>query len=149
MSFDYVEPNTETWTRGWGHTNDFGDVLSVLKEVKIKTRDNADATERWGRDVDSTMIAAGGVYGEDSCIGDSGGPLTIESHTDSAVKLVGIVSWGAVPCGQANMPGIYSRLSAFKLFLENHCKRTHHRPVNFTENQFSIFNIEKFYSQCA
>jgi secreted trypsin-like serine protease len=149
ISFDYVEANTETWVRGWGEQND-GDSSPVLSELKIKTWDNAVANQTMltlnplGK-VDHTMIAAGGVNGEDACQGDSGGPLTIESNTSSTVKLVGVVSWGVNPCGMPNIPGIYSRLSASKIFIENRCTRNQTQPLDFAGNQSS----NNDFSQCA
>lgn len=45
--------------------------------------------------------------GESACSGDSGGPLV-----NSGV-VVGIVSWGLTPCGVANAPSVYGRVSAY------------------------------------
>lgn len=45
--------------------------------------------------------------GVSACSGDSGGPLV-----QGAVQ-VGVVSWGFMPCGSANAPSVYVRVSAF------------------------------------
>ncbi|XP_065366140.1 lectizyme-like [Calliphora vicina] len=47
-----------------------------------------------------------------ACSNDSGGPLVIE-HEGAPSELVGIVSWGYIPCGLAKLPSIYVRVSAF------------------------------------
>ncbi|XP_061394332.1 lectizyme [Musca vetustissima] len=47
-----------------------------------------------------------------ACNGDSGGPLVIE-HENAPSELIGIVSWGYIPCGLANLPSIYTRVSAY------------------------------------
>jgi secreted trypsin-like serine protease len=135
VAFNFVAGNTETWARGWGSVVDYEERLSpVLKEIKLTTWNNTRANrtmtayfERF--EVDHTMMAAGGVKDEDACFGDSGGPLTVESKSRSFEKLVGIVSWG-VGCGKANMPGIYTRLSAVKDFIENHCQRSQNRTFD-------------------
>lgn len=50
--------------------------------------------------------------GISACNGDSGGPLVIEKE-DATSELIGIVSWGYIPCGLANLPSIYTRVSAY------------------------------------
>ncbi|KAJ9061691.1 Testisin [Entomophthora muscae] len=53
----------------------------------------------------------------DSCQGDSGGPLI--ARVCGHWILVGIVSFGQ-SCGLATAPGIYTRVSAFPLFIKDH-----------------------------
>mmetsp|Transcript_806 Transcript_806/g.1847 ORF Transcript_806/g.1847 Transcript_806/m.1847 type:complete len:377 (-) Transcript_806:150-1280(-) len=69
------------------------------------------------------MIAAGGYdpinpsmlcayeEGEDTCGGDSGGPLFLQGNTTEEDSLVGLVSWG-YECG-GDTPGVYTRISYF------------------------------------
>ncbi|CAK4622374.1 hypothetical protein LEN26_008787 [Aphanomyces euteiches] len=116
VSFETVGVGVDTWVRGWGTTSSGGIKSPVLKELKIKTWDNADAAKALSpSEMDETMLAAGGVEGEDSCQGDSGGPLTIEDA--AGVRLVGAVSWGD-GCAQLNKPGVYARLSSARSFIE-------------------------------
>ena len=49
--------------------------------------------------------------GEDSCSGDSGGPLFLKGNDVSDDSLVGLVSWGYT-CG-GSTPGVYTRISYF------------------------------------
>jgi secreted trypsin-like serine protease len=44
--------------------------------------------------------------------GDSGGPL-VQELPDGSRELIGIVSWGVIPCGQSNAPSVYTRVSAY------------------------------------
>lgn len=62
-----------------------------------------------------TEICAGipKIGGKDACNGDSGGPLYGPDGTQ-----VGIVSRG-FGCGLAEYPGVYTRVSAFKKFIED------------------------------
>ncbi|MGE0501914.1 MAG: serine protease [Rhizobiaceae bacterium] len=69
--------------------------------------------------LDETMLCAGTRSGkEDSCVGDSGGPLMIAAN-DGPVQ-VGIVSWGVspsdapLPCGIEGAYGVYSRVGTLR-----------------------------------
>ena len=61
------------------------------------------------------MLCAGGVRGEDSCWGDSGGPLTYKTRGQHI--LIGAVSWG-VECGLENKYGVYSSISYYRDWIE-------------------------------
>ena len=58
---------------------------------------------REGVQLKNGQICAGGVKGQDSCRGDSGGPLmTVDDTTDPLrpyYYLAGLVSFGPSPCG--------------------------------------------------
>lgn len=51
--------------------------------------------------------------GISACSGDSGGPLSQNE------ELVGIVSWGFIPCGLPNSPSFYVRVSAYIPWINN------------------------------
>ena len=53
-----------------------------------------------------------------ACNGDSGGPLVVE-HENAPSELIGIVSWGYIPCGLAQMPSVYTRVSAYVDWVRN------------------------------
>uniref|UniRef100_A0A182YGK7 Uncharacterized protein n=1 Tax=Anopheles stephensi TaxID=30069 RepID=A0A182YGK7_ANOST len=62
-----------------------------------------------------SQLCAGGEAGKDSCQGDSGGPLT-GIHTAGGVQywyLIGLVSFGPTPCGQAGWPGVYTKVDQY------------------------------------
>lgn len=72
------------------------------------------------------QICAGSPQGgKDSCQGDSGGPL-FHSETDasgaSVVTLEGIVSYGQ-GCAQADRPGVYTRVSAYRDWIANNLEQ--------------------------
>ena len=60
-------------------------------------------------------------------IGDSGGPLMlvtapngiIDNGTPELDYLVGIVSFGPMPCGAQGIPGVYTRVSSFSEWIIN------------------------------
>ncbi|XP_055921672.1 lectizyme-like [Eupeodes corollae] len=49
--------------------------------------------------------------GISACNGDSGGPL-VQYGKGGKTQLIGIVSWGYVPCGAKNQPSVYTHTSA-------------------------------------
>lgn len=56
-------------------------------------------------------------YGEDTCAGDSGGPIFMGDGTQNDRPQVGITSYGYV-CGDPGKPGIYTRVSKFLTWIE-------------------------------
>ena len=51
-----------------------------------------------------------GGAGHDACTGDSGGPL------GDRTTVYGIVSFGK-GCGEPNVPGVYTRISAYRTWI--------------------------------
>lgn len=101
---------------GWGKDNPFGSsgarILQTVKTEIVKWEkckqtlpDNAPLHEY---NVCSDSLESG----ISACNGDSGGPL-VRQIPGVRSELVGIVSWGYVPCGLANMPSVYTRVSAY------------------------------------
>lgn len=64
------------------------------------------------------QMCVGGIIGEDSCGGDSGGPLMkVLSDEGPRYYLIGIVSFGAKACGASRTPAIYSRVAAYTTWI--------------------------------
>ncbi|KAF7412582.1 hypothetical protein HZH66_001478 [Vespula vulgaris] len=51
------------------------------------------------------------------CHGDSGGPLVLKKSS-KVFEIVGIVSWGILPCNTRNTPSIYTKVSAFSDWIQ-------------------------------
>ncbi|XP_052835982.1 LOW QUALITY PROTEIN: anionic trypsin [Drosophila gunungcola] len=72
---------------------------------------------RSGLQLHETNLCTGPLTGGVSiCTADSGGPLIqqcCEEHFEQANIVIGIVSWGKMPCGQKNAPSVFVRVSAF------------------------------------
>lgn len=73
-----------------------------------------------GRNIDETNICAGGEEDEDSCKGDSGGPLIAKVKVVNEDKseedfyyLAGIVSFGSSDCGKKGVPGVYTNVAHY------------------------------------
>ena len=59
------------------------------------------------------QVCAKGDRGTDSCSGDSGGPLMVQTAGDqSRWFLTGVVSFGTNEC-DSSLPGVYTDIAAF------------------------------------
>ncbi|EDW45896.1 GM26738 [Drosophila sechellia] len=99
---------------GWGSTSttntaSYPSTLQVATNVPIISLSSCEsALGTKGSDVHSTNLCTGPLTGGVSiCTSDSGGPL-VQGNV-----LIGIVSWGKLPCGQANSPSVYVQVSSF------------------------------------
>ncbi|XP_064541928.1 trypsin [Drosophila montana] len=99
---------------GWGSTSttntaSYPSVLQVAANVPIISLASCEsALGSKGKDVHSTNVCTGPLTGGVSiCTSDSGGPLVQDN------VLIGIVSWGKLPCGQVNSPSVYVQVSSF------------------------------------
>lgn len=91
---------------GWGAMKTGGKASSVLVKVSlpIVSRKTCRDIFRYIRSITDRMICAGYMHGgQDTCDGDSGGPLTVNG------TLYGIVSWG-YKCGEPFYPGVYTNV---------------------------------------
>nr|BAR45590.1 complement factor B-1 [Hasarius adansoni] len=123
------------WATGWGHegvvsaaVNERLKSSQILKElllpIQSKQRctqsllDNKVATDHF---TDRMFCAGDGKRGNDTCKGDSGGPL-MQSQLNSEGYLfwtqVGIVSWG-IGCGKENTYGYYTHVQKFRSWIDS------------------------------
>ncbi|XP_044764041.1 trypsin-1-like [Coccinella septempunctata] len=103
---------------GWGALKDISfDMSKQLMTVNLPIVSHADCVKDLPDDgINMREICAGTVKGgKDACLGDSGGPLTIQGVQ------VGVVSWGR-GCAEPNKPGIYASMYATELrdFIRQH-----------------------------
>ena len=119
---DFWDTNSPTQVSGWGTTSSGGSPSNQLKAATvpvISDTDMADPLVYGSEFFPASMLGAGILAGgTDACQGDSGGPLvgpsTAYPGTPSAVRLVGVVSFG-IGCAQQNKPGIYTRIAQFDI----------------------------------
>jgi secreted trypsin-like serine protease len=86
---------------------------SALKQVDLAVfpREKCESVAEYRGFVGPGVICAGSIVkGDDSCSGDSGGPMT-RAQGDERV-LVGLVSWGK-GCGLPDMPALYTRVDHY------------------------------------
>lgn len=102
-----LAPGLPVTASGWGQLEEGANkgYQNEITVVELKIVDCADYEQYRGRIDGSVMCAA--APDQDTCRGDSGGPLYL-GDIDNAV-LVGVVSWGR-GCYRENGAGIYSRI---------------------------------------
>ncbi|ENN83614.1 hypothetical protein YQE_00031, partial [Dendroctonus ponderosae] len=100
---------------GWGLTEK-GLSSSILLKASLPVFPLTTCRKIYGAfiPVTETQICAGGQNGQDSCSGDSGGPLTYAGLIDGYPRYIqyGIVSLGPKKCGTDGQPGLYTRVKA-------------------------------------
>ncbi|XP_063077374.1 mite allergen Der f 3-like [Engraulis encrasicolus] len=114
---------TSAWIAGWGSTQ-HGESLSspqTLREVEIPLVDQSQcvaAYRGYGISVTDNMLCAGllGTGGKDTCQGDSGGALV--SKQGSVWLTMGVASFG-VGCGEAQYPGVYTRVAPYESWIRS------------------------------
>ncbi|XP_010902547.2 serine protease 27-like [Esox lucius] len=111
---------TTSWVTGWGTTSSSGVPLpspQPLQEVSVPVVGNRKCKCIYGSTITGNMICAGlSEGGKDSCQGDSGGPMVNRVGTRWIQS--GIVSFGN-GCAQANYPGVYTRVSQYKTWINS------------------------------
>ena len=124
LETDEVAVGTLLTVIGWGLTdpNDENSSPNGLYKVTVPVVSNADCNasynDGWGSGdtVTNNQLCAGYQQGgQDSCVGDSGGPLFLKDG-DSFID-VGVVSWGN-GCAEPDYYGIYTKISAYIGWIE-------------------------------
>ncbi|XP_072282432.1 transmembrane protease serine 13-like [Pyxicephalus adspersus] len=120
MTNQNFNPNTKCWISGFGKTVATSEVTSqqlMKAEVKIISTDTCNNVHVYNGAISQRMMCAGDLRGgTDSCQGDSGGPLVC--FQDNRWYLAGVTSWGT-GCGQANKPGVYTRVTEILPWIYN------------------------------
>ncbi|XP_068221686.1 venom protease-like [Palaemon carinicauda] len=102
---------------GWGRTsfeNRATSKVPMQAQVPIVNRNTCFRAYQRLRNkplVDDKVLCAG-VGGQDSCNGDSGGPLNYLALPQGRFYLAGVVSFG-VECARPDYPGVYTRVTKF------------------------------------
>jgi len=111
---------------GWGAIDMFARKFPVvLQFVQVPIADHdqcAEIFERQRVTIGEDQICAGGVKGKDSCAGDSGSALMMETFPtayDPRYVQIGVVSFGARRCASENVPAVYARVSNYLEWILN------------------------------
>lgn len=108
---------------GWGSISDtsIANMPNKLQyvDLPIVGRETCQANYNGINGVDEGMVCGGQSEGGISpCSGDSGGPLACPD--EDGYYLAGIVSWGMIPCGQPNYPGVFTNVGFYRDWIDEH-----------------------------
>ncbi|XP_069688618.1 venom protease-like [Periplaneta americana] len=116
MTKSYVGEPSEV--AGWGIYDIENPKPSIiLQTIKLPIVENEECEIAFKQyaEIGPTQMCVGGQVGQDSCGGDSGGPLMKVETLEGPPRyyLLGVVSFGAKRCGATTMPGVYTRISDY------------------------------------
>lgn len=86
---------------------------AIKQHVELPLYDHDECTRKYkalGISVTNDQVCAGGVFGSDTCDGDSGNPLMKIASSGFVVE--GVVSFGR-GCGLEDFPAVYTKVSAY------------------------------------
>jgi secreted trypsin-like serine protease len=115
-TLSYVGTGAPALVSGWGTLASGGSSPNELYQVIVPIVDQTVCNDAYGGSITNNMLCAGYMAGgKDSCQGDSGGPLAVP--VGDGWRLAGVVSWGT-GCAWENYPGIYTRVSQYRSWVE-------------------------------
>jgi len=120
---DSTQQTGECILYGWGRDNR-GISPEILHTVKTDLLAYNDCLRfsPWPWKIHATNICSASRNQHISaCNGDSGGPLVQNGY--NGLVLVGIVSWGHLPCGQDNYPSVYTHTGSFLDWINNNLRQ--------------------------
>ncbi|EAT42280.1 AAEL006168-PA [Aedes aegypti] len=103
---------------GWGQTDQ--NTPGIQRHVNLLGRNKniCDVVFKPQRiSLSHDQLCIGGEFGQDSCRGDSGGPLMYEQGLVTYV--LGVVSFGASDCGTKDHPGVYTSVVHYLEWIED------------------------------
>lgn len=147
VNFNATVPNTngqELYVMGWGKPSldAYEERSDYLQQAEVyyieneycRTFKSSDGETLDDRVFDITLCAGDFDELDDSCTGDSGGPIVIRGNNNSSEKAdvqVGITSYG-FGCANPELPGIYARTSyVADWIVQNVCEISLDPPTYF------------------
>ena len=114
---DLETPGDSATIAGWGNTERQGPkgdqrdrFPNRMQEAQVPIVADSTARSRYGTEYRRALMVAAGEANKDTCEGDSGGPLFVQSGAGD-VSQIGITSFG-VGCGTSRYPGVYAEANA-------------------------------------
>uniref|UniRef100_A0A3Q3JN61 Transmembrane serine protease 9 n=1 Tax=Monopterus albus TaxID=43700 RepID=A0A3Q3JN61_MONAL len=110
--------NAECYIAGWGSMKE-GSLTNLLQNAAVKIIDQADCQRPYRDALTPNMMCAGYMEGgRDTCLGDSGGPLTCRQYSGQWF-IAGVTSWGH-GCGRIGFPGVYTRVTSVRTWISTY-----------------------------
>ncbi|XP_055903356.1 uncharacterized protein LOC129939382 [Eupeodes corollae] len=107
---------------GWGRTLQT-QKSAIKQKVQVPLTDQGECRQKFQTrkiQIIDAQVCAGGVYAEDSCDGDSGGPLM--SLRQGVWVLEGVVSFG-VKCGFEGWPAVHTRVESYSSWINDRIRQ--------------------------
>ncbi|KAJ8721367.1 hypothetical protein PYW07_002142 [Mythimna separata] len=125
---DRLETGDDVYVAGWGKTQ-FERKSPIKMKLRLSIFDKDACISKYrpvGALLGENQFCAGGVFLEDTCRGDSGGPL-MKRRPEGVWESVGVVSFGPTPCGSDGWPGVYTSVARYVDWIKNTLKITNVR----------------------
>ncbi|XP_029905827.1 transmembrane protease serine 9 [Myripristis murdjan] len=111
--------NAECYIAGWGSMREGGSLTNLLQKAAVNIIDQTDCQQSYGGGLTPNMMCAGYMEGgRDTCLGDSGGPLTCRQFSGQWF-VAGVTSWGH-GCGRMGFPGVYTRVTSVREWISRY-----------------------------
>ncbi|CAH0581471.1 unnamed protein product [Chrysodeixis includens] len=123
-SSERLLPGHDVFVAGWGKTLN-GRNSPIKLKLGLPIFNKNDCVTKYqtlGAALGENQICAGGVFAEDACRGDSGGPL-MKRKPNGIWETVGVVSFG-YGCGRDGWPGVYTSVSKYLDWIKNTLETT-------------------------
>ncbi|XP_073333168.1 transmembrane protease serine 9 [Pagrus major] len=109
----------ECYITGWGSMREGGSLTNLLQKAAVNIIDQADCQQSYGDVLTASMMCAGYMEGgRDTCLGDSGGPLTCRQPSGQWF-IAGVTSWGH-GCGRIGFPGVYTQVTSIRKWISTY-----------------------------
>ena len=124
---------TETIENADGDDDDEA-IADVLQEVELKVVDDESCDTNYVGDIHQKSMICATDPNQDSCSGDSGGPLLVLGDTPEDDILVGVVSFGE-DCAHPEIPGVYADIAYSNRWVQSTiCQNSIDPPENCDPN---------------
>ncbi|CAJ1060622.1 transmembrane protease serine 9 [Xyrichtys novacula] len=111
--------DAECYIMGWGSMREGGSLTNLLQKAAVSVIEQADCQLSYGTVLTQNMMCAGHMEGgRDTCLGDSGGPLTCRQPSGQWF-ITGVTSWGH-GCGRTGFPGVYTRVTSVRKWISTY-----------------------------